>query len=165
MIAFLKLISNEESAKPTSLAKDFDLILEEEKVVKSFSLYKERRFSKLGYTAGALVDCIPLFQKLLEATHHNNMLVQACKLYLECEYIHAAWRTLAYFTYYVTMPFLNCIEKNDQNDLVQLLPNLHQELCEHKLDTLKYYGVKWTHVKFVENEPDNDLDKFILNRV
>lgn len=38
MTALLKLVSNEQSAKPTSLAKEFDLILEEDGIAKKFSL-------------------------------------------------------------------------------------------------------------------------------
>ena len=53
MKALLKLVSHQESAKPTSLAIEFDLQLEKDGVCKSLSLYKERRFSKMGYTAGA----------------------------------------------------------------------------------------------------------------
>ena len=62
MTTLLKLVSNENSAKPTSLSKEFELILEEDGISKKFSLYKERRFTKLGYTAGAIVDCIPQFE-------------------------------------------------------------------------------------------------------
>ena len=46
--ALLKLVANEQSAKPTSLATEFELILEEDCIAKTFSLYKERRFTKLG---------------------------------------------------------------------------------------------------------------------
>ena len=35
------------------------------------------------------------------------MLSEACKLYIESEYITGAWKALANFTYKVTMPFLN----------------------------------------------------------
>ena len=45
MKAMLKLVANEESAKPTSLAKEFEVQLEEDGVSKSLSLYKERRFT------------------------------------------------------------------------------------------------------------------------
>ena len=40
--ALLKLVAHEESGKPTSMAKDFDLQLEKDGVYKSMSLYKER---------------------------------------------------------------------------------------------------------------------------
>ena len=58
MTALLKLASHEESVKPTSLTKEFDIMLEEDNVTKLFSLYKERIFTKLDYTAGSIVNCI-----------------------------------------------------------------------------------------------------------
>ena len=52
LTAFLKLVSTGGDAKTTSLAADFDLILEEAGLCKSFSLYKEKIFTHLGYQAG-----------------------------------------------------------------------------------------------------------------
>ena len=73
-----KLVSHEKSAKPTSLARDFDIILEEDNVTKLSSLHKERRFTKLGYTAGSVLDCMLQFTTLLSKITHNTVLVQAC---------------------------------------------------------------------------------------
>ena len=70
----IKLVSQEESAKPKSLAKDFEIILEEDDVTKRFSLYKDRN-------ADSIIDCIRQFQKLLPETKYKNNLVQACRLY------------------------------------------------------------------------------------
>ena len=61
--ALLKLVSHEESAKSTSLSKEFDLQLEKDGVCKSMSLYKERRFTKLGYSAASVLDCLPQYKK------------------------------------------------------------------------------------------------------
>ena len=63
------------------------------------SLYKQRRFTKLGYSAGTVLDCLAQYEKILETTNFNNLLVQACKLYTESEYVRAALKALAYFTY------------------------------------------------------------------
>ena len=90
--ALLRLVSQEEIAKPTSLAKDFGIILEEDNVTKCFSLYKEQQFTKLGYTADSVIDCIPKFQ-LISETINNNSLVEACCLYLENDYNLAALKT------------------------------------------------------------------------
>ena len=54
----------------------------------------------------------------MEQTTHTNMLTEACKLYLESDYILAAMRALENFTYHVTMPYLNFVEQSDQNMLV-----------------------------------------------
>ena len=64
--ALLKLVARELSSRTSLLSDEFLLNLEEDGVYKSYRLYKERRFAKLGYTAGVLFDCIPQFQKVLE---------------------------------------------------------------------------------------------------
>ena len=58
MTALLKLVAHEKSGKPTSLAKDFELNLAEDRISKNVIIYKERWFTKLGHTAGAFVYCI-----------------------------------------------------------------------------------------------------------
>ena len=75
LAALLKLVTHEGDGKTASLAEQFDLILEGAGVYKSFSLYKERRFTRLGYQAGAVYDCIPFFKHLLAETPLNNLLV------------------------------------------------------------------------------------------
>ena len=52
--------------------------------MKHMSLYHERRFNKLGYSAASILQAFPLLQ------------------------------LLAYFTKKITLPFLNCIEKCNQ---------------------------------------------------
>ena len=89
MEALLKLVSAEGDGKTTSLGPLFDLKLEEDGVYKSFSLYKEKRFTRLGYQAGAILDCIHYFRKVLEETHLNNLLVRSCRIYLENDFILA----------------------------------------------------------------------------
>ena len=122
--AMLSLVSHEKSAKPTSLAEEFDLQLEKDGISKSMSLYKERRFTKLGYSAGSVFDCIEQYKKILNDTTCSNLLVQACTMYIENEYIIAAFKALGYFTFRVTMPFLNCVERCDQNSLLPILKTL-----------------------------------------
>jgi hypothetical protein len=126
--ALLKLVAKEGDGRTSSLADEFSLILEGDGVYKTYSLYRERRFAKLGYTAGAIYDCLPQFTKLLERTSKNNMLVRACRLYLECDFIIAGLKALSNFTYEVTMPFLNCVERVNQSDLCRIIPNLFEEL-------------------------------------
>ena len=54
MSALLQLVYRGGDGKSVSLCDKFTQILEEDGVYQSFSLYKERRFTKLGYTAGAI---------------------------------------------------------------------------------------------------------------
>ena len=165
MKAMLKLVAHEESAKPTSLAKEFDLQLEEDGMAKSLSLYKERIFTKLGYSAGAILDCIQPFERILDKTTHNNLLVQACKLYIESDYIRAALKALAYFTFMVTMPYLNCVERCDQNQLMVILQQLHGDLDHGKMDTLTKYHVPWTHIATEKLKPTSPLDLLLLEKM
>ena len=69
---------NRSSGNPYTLAKEFDLAVEEAGMRKSFSLYSERRFTVEGHTAGALLDCYPIFNNILDETCFNNLLVQSC---------------------------------------------------------------------------------------
>ena len=49
LIALLKLVSREVDGKYVPLADRFDISLEENGVSQPFSLYKEKRFTRLGY--------------------------------------------------------------------------------------------------------------------
>ena len=95
----------------------------------------------------------------------NNLLVRACRLYLESELILAGFKGLANFTYFITMPYLNFVEKSDQSALVKMLPKLYEYLCEGNLDTLSDHKVEWTHVSMAANAPSTELDKLMLNKM
>ena len=103
--ALLKLVAHEGDGNTISLADLFTLKLDEADIHKTFSLYKEKRFARLGYQAGAVHDCIPYFQQILNNTPLNNLLIRACRLYFENDFIIAGFKALANFTYNVTMPF------------------------------------------------------------
>ena len=160
MKAMLKLASNDESAKPTSLSKEFDIQLEENTMSKSLSLYKER---KLGCTPGAIYECIPHFRVILNKANKSNTLSEACKPYIESEYITAAWKALANFTYKVAMPFLNCVERSNQSDLVTILKKLYEDLKAGKMDTLKDFHVPWTHIDMLKLAPSSTFDDYLLD--
>lgn len=105
--AMLELASHEESAKPTSMAKEIDIQIKKDGVAKSMSLYKERRLTKLGYCSASVLDFLQQYEEILNETRYNNMLVQACILYVESDYIPAAFKVLGYFTFKITILFLN----------------------------------------------------------
>ena len=134
--ALCKLITPEVSGRSSSLSDEFDLLLEKVNQSKVVYMYQERRFTKLGTTAGCIRDCIDLYQMLLDNTSRNNLLVHACKLYLSCEYITCALTSLAYFTYKIGMPFLNMVEKSSQRDLKNRLPKLYEDLVNKNDDCL-----------------------------
>ena len=110
------------------------------------SLYHERRFTKLGYSAASILQAFPLLQSLLEETWKSNLLVQACKIYLDCELFLTELQLLAYFTKKITLPFLNCVEKCSQEQLLEILPLLYQDLLAGNPNTLEEYQVEDKHV-------------------
>ena len=73
----------------------------------------------------------PTSKQLLAKTPHNN-LVRACKIYLENDFIIVGFKALANFTYRVTMPFLNCVERANQDLLIAILPKLRSDLDDKK---------------------------------
>ena len=78
---------------------------------------------------------------LLLETEKNNLLVQAYRLYVECEFFLTELHALAYFTHNVTFPLLNCVEILDQSQLLHIFTKLYEDLSNGKLDTLKDFLV------------------------
>ena len=122
--AILKLVAHEGDGKTISLVDRITLKLEEAGLHKTFSIYKEKRFTRLRYQARALYDCITYCRQILNDIPMNNLLIRACQLYLENDLIITGFKALANFTYNVTMPFLNFVEKANQDCLIELLPKL-----------------------------------------
>ena len=119
----------------------------------------------MGYQPGAVFEWIPYFKQVLDETPLNNLLVRACRIYLENDFIIAGLKALANFTYKITMPYLNCVERSDQNTLAEILPKLCADLAEKKMDTLTLYHVEWTHVSMKENGPRSELENFLLEQM
>ena len=115
--AILKLVRYEKSGNSSSLAKEFDVIIEREGAVKHMSLYHERRFTKLGYSAASILQAFPLLQSLLEKTWKSCLLAQTCEIYLDCELFLTELQSLAYFTKKITLSYLNCAEKFNQENM------------------------------------------------
>ena len=92
----------------------------------------------------------------------NNLLVRGCRLYLESDYIAVSLKALSNFTYRVTMPYLNAVERVDQNDLMKILPQLCNDLKNGSPgNSLDNFHVEWTHVKMKDQALTSELDKFI----
>ena len=60
------------------------------------SLYHNRRFTKLGYSAASILQPFLLLQSFLEETWKSNLPVQACKICLDCELFLTELQLLAY---------------------------------------------------------------------
>ena len=121
-------------------------MLEQEGLTKHVSLYKERQFTKLGYSATSILQALPQITKLLMETWKSNLLDEACKLYVNCELFITELHLLAIFRHKVTLPFLNCIEKSTQEELLKIFPKLHCDLLNHDMDTLEDFQVNYKHV-------------------
>ena len=158
--AILKLGTHEKSGATSSLAEGFDRIIEREGKVKYITLYHERRFTKLGYSAASILQALPLLQNLLAETWKSNLLVEACKIYLECQFFLTELKLLAYFTHKITLPFLNCIEKCSREELLQILPTLYDNLLNGKYDVLKDYAVAFKHVNVDDLEGSLENEAF-----
>lgn len=161
--ALLKLVAYDKSGNSCSLADEFDYIVEREGKVKYMSLYHQRRFAKLGYSAASVLNALPLLTMLLNETEKNNLLVQACKMYIQCEFFITELHALAYFTHKVTLPLLNCVEVCDQEQLLIILPKLYDDLTKSNMDTLKEYIVIYKHLQI--KEPDSDLENQVIKRM
>ena len=76
----------------------------------------------------------------------------------------AGLKAVSNYTYNVTLPFLNCMKRMDQNSLWSIMPNLFQELQNGNLiwDDLKPFHVKWTHVTMEKQEPKTNFDKYLI---
>ena len=61
-----------------------------------------------------------------------------------------ALKALSFFTYKVTMPYLNMVERCNQNDLVKILPKLCRDLEKGNLETLADYHVPWMHQDIIQ---------------
>ena len=96
----------------------------------------------------------------MNETEKTNLLVEACKLYLECDFFVTELKLLAYFTYKVTLPYLYFVEISDQQKLLDMLPRLHKDLQEGRMDRLKDYVIPYHHV--VVQEPNSLLERKVL---
>ena len=159
----INLISHDKSGHSTNLAEEFDQIVARENQVKHIGLYQERRFTKLGYVCAALLDAMPMICTLLTETHLVNQHVEAARMYIHCEFFHTELKVIAYFSYNVTLPFLNFVEKSSQNELLETLPKLYEDLKNYKTNTLAEFHVKYTRIS-VENLTE-DLELLILEKL
>ena len=121
-----------------------------------FSEFKERCFGLLGYTAAAVLYHMDKFKNFLQNHRSNNLLIQACGLYINTDFIIVELQCLAWFTRKVTMPFLDMCEIKKHSELLIILPQLKNDLEEVKLTTLSEYEVDYS---FDVHQPQSPLRK------
>ena len=62
-------------------------------------LYRERRFTKLGYFATSILNALPYLRMLLNETHLSNQHVEIVIMFLDSEFFITGMTALAYFTH------------------------------------------------------------------
>ena len=93
-------------------------------MVKRTFLFQQCRFAKLGKAAASLLEALPIIKKVVDETYNNNVLIEACKLYIESELFIMALEVLVLFNHHIIFLFLNSTENCDQKDLMNILPTL-----------------------------------------
>ena len=139
--ALITLVTHNKSANSCSQSDLFEYICEREGVNKRIFLYQQRRFAKIGKAAACLLEAKDILVMLLDEVQVSNQLVESCKIYLASELFVTELECLAYFNHYVTFPFLNCVEVSSQKELLDILPTLHKDLLNCKVDTLSKFVV------------------------
>ena len=92
-------------------------------MVKRTFLFQQCRFAKLGKAAASLLEALPIIKKVVDETYNNNVLIEACKLYIESELFIVALEVLVLFNHHIFL-FLNSTENCEQKDLLNILPTL-----------------------------------------
>ena len=155
--ALNKLVIND--GKKSSQWELFEKVLLDKGKKKKHSQYRERRFGKLGYTASTLMYHREDYEDVVNETKSNNELVQACRIYLQCDFVMLGLNALSWFTYKVTLPFLNMVELSTQENLLTILPQLHNDLANRNVETLSKFKVDYS---FEPKEPESPVEKYIL---
>ena len=106
------------------------------------------------------IAALDQLQILLHETEKDNLLVQSCKLHMECEILFTELQALSYFAHEMILPLLNFVETSSQKDLLQILPSLYRDLTDNNMHTPDKYHVFYKYLPAVE--PDCELVKEIL---
>ena len=160
--SILSFVSHDKSAASTNQADLFDFVLEPEGKVKHLSLYKERRFTKLGYSCASILDAYPYLEMVINETHLSNQRVDMVRVLLDSDFFLSELNVLAYFTHKVTLP-LNAVEVSYQQELCNIFPQLYKDLSEGSMNTLDNFSVQYRHLTV--NTPSSDMDKALLNEM
>ena len=163
IITILNWISHHKSALPTNVADLFDKVCEEEGRTRTFSLYQQRRFAKLGYLAGAILDAMDLLVILLDRVPDQNLHVESVRIFVECEFFSTALACLSYFQHNVTFPFLMLVQFSSQKELCNILPKLKNYLRGGKTDTLAEFKV--ARHQYQVKDLTSDLELLILKKM
>ena len=146
----LKLITHNKSGNSCSQAELFDHICEREGEVKRVFLYQQCQFAKLGKAAASILNAKDILLMLLDEVQVTNQLIESCRIYMSSDLFIMELECLAFFNYFVTFPFLNCVEVSTQEELVDIIPRLHNDLLKAKTNTLEKYIMKMRRIPIPE---------------
>ena len=82
-----------------------------------------------------------MLKMVLNEIQCTIQVVESCRIYIESELFHTELQCLSYFNTNVTFPFLNCVEKCTQAELLVILPKLYEDLKIGETGTLQKYVV------------------------
>ena len=153
-------ISHHKSSLPTNVAEEFDIVCQEEGRTRTYTLYQQRRFAKLGYVAGAILEAIDLLQILLDRIPDQNLHAETVRIFVQSEFFCTALACLSYFQHNVTFPFLMCVQFSTQKQLCNILPQLKIDLRDGKCDTLAEFRVP--RHQYQVKDLTSDLELHIL---
>ena len=66
-------------------------------IVKHKSLYQERRFTKLGYSAASILDALLYLRVLLNESHLTNQYIEIVRMFVDSEFFITELSVLAFF--------------------------------------------------------------------
>ena len=130
------------------------------KNLKNLAFKKNCDFVYLDTVLPVLIYYFEGLKSTLEVTNFSNQLVQACDLHLSIDYVKVVLECLAWFTYEVTLPFLNMCELESPKKMLSILPTLHADLSKYKMYSLKYR----VDYSFQVHQTESPLDSYITEK-
>lgn len=124
------------TGKKSSMYKSFLNICQIDDVSRKVGAYKQRRFARLGHCAGSIVHHLSQFKTLVSKLALNQH-GQAVKLYLDQPFIIDAMICLSKVSEFLTLPYLEMVQKTNQEQLLQIFSNLYNDLKNNNIYTLK----------------------------
>ena len=100
---------------------------------------------------------------IFEVNHkHLTKFYLSTQHFYRLDFLVPELAALIYFTHKITVPFLYFVEVSSQEKLLQILPQLFNDLKEGRMDTLKDYIIDSPYVKFHKPTADT-VEKILCN--
>ena len=139
-----------------SLSDARNCLVEWEGRIKRMSLYHQRRYAKLGYSAASALDLLHMLLHELRKIIFWSSLANCTWMWIFLYW--TASLVLLYLDSDTT--FVNMCWDQQPKDLFQILPALYRDLADGNMHTLDKYHVSYKHLPAAES--DIELVKEIL---